>query len=393
MPPAGSAGRRYLIVAVATLVVTTLAAGVVSLTAVTGGQSSAARTPPQGGRESTAQAFQWQVPKPGAVPVAEEATGRRTEVPKPRKRRDRTAFVAAGRSLPAAAVLAVRRLDGVKSAEVVDAARIDVGGETVSMMGVDPTRFREYAPRPAAKAGKVWQSLADGGVAVSYEMGKDAKLPLGKPARANGVRPLDLTVGAYATSGIPGIDALVSRTVASELGLPRGNALVIDADGADPVKLREGLEDALPKGAGVQVLTGTLDTFDGSGALSASRIEVALKAAQTRLGTPYVWGAEGPNSFDCSGLVQWAFAKAGVRMPRVAADQARTGPTVPYSEARPGDLLSWRLDPTAPDYISHIAIYLGDGKMIVAPRTGDVVKIAAVPSNNTLLVTRIRPAG
>ncbi|MQA96085.1 MAG: peptidoglycan endopeptidase [Streptosporangiales bacterium] len=375
----------------ATLVVTTLGAGLVSLTAVTGGARSQAGATPPGPRDATVQAFQWQVPKPNAVPVAEDA-GRRTEVPEPRERRDRSAFVAAAGPLSAAEVTAVRRLPGVKSAEVVDAARLEVADSMISMMGVEPARFREYAPRPAAKAGKVWQSLADGGMAVSYEMGKDAKLPLGKPARADGVKPVDLRVGAYATSGIPGIDALVSRTVASELGLPRGNALVINAPGADPVKLRAGLKEALPEGAGVQVLTGTLDTFGGDGTLNASRIEVALKAAQTRLGAPYVWGAEGPNTFDCSGLVQWAFGKAGVQMPRVAADQARTGPTVPYAQARPGDLLSWRLDPTAPDYISHIAIYLGEGKMIVAPRTGDVVKIAPVPQGGTLLVTRIRPA-
>jgi cell wall-associated NlpC family hydrolase len=89
----------------------------------------------------------------------------------------------------------------------------------------------------------------------------------------------------------------------------------------------------------------------------------------------YVWGAAGPTSFDCSGLVQWSLAQAGVVMPRVAADQARTGPAVPVSALQPGDLLFYHTDPTAPGYISHVAIYLGQGQMIQAPEPGMNVEI------------------
>jgi cell wall-associated NlpC family hydrolase len=88
-----------------------------------------------------------------------------------------------------------------------------------------------------------------------------------------------------------------------------------------------------------------------------------------------VWGAAGPASFDCSGLVQWAFAQAGVSMPRVAADQARAGPAVPVSQLAPGDLLFYHTDPTAPGYISHVAIYLGNGWMIQAPQPGMDVQV------------------
>src|SRR5262249_30546698 len=87
-------------------------------------------------------------------------------------------------------------------------------------------------------------------------------------------------------------------------------------------------------------------------------------------GMPYIWGANGPKSFDCSGLVQWSFAQAGVVMPRVAADQARTGPAVPISRLGPGDLVFYHTDPTAPGYISHVAILLGHGNMIQAPQAG-----------------------
>jgi cell wall-associated NlpC family hydrolase len=100
-----------------------------------------------------------------------------------------------------------------------------------------------------------------------------------------------------------------------------------------------------------------------------------LSAAMSRKGMPYVWGAEGPTSFDCSGLVQWSFAQAGVVMPRVAADQAMSGPAVPVSELQPGDLLFYHTDPTAPGYISHVAIYLGNGWMIQAPQPGENVEV------------------
>ena len=112
-----------------------------------------------------------------------------------------------------------------------------------------------------------------------------------------------------------------------------------------------------------------------AGAMTAAQLTAALSAAESRSGLPYTWGAAGPTSFDCSGLVQWSFAQAGVGMPRVAADQARTGPAVPVSQLQPGDLLFYHTDPTDPGYISHVAIYLGNGWMIQAPQPGMNVQI------------------
>jgi len=73
--------------------------------------------------------------------------------------------------------------------------------------------------------------------------------------------------------------------------------------------------------------------------------------------------------------VQWSFAQAGVVMPRVAADQARAGPMVPVAQLQPGDLLFYHTDPTAPAYISHVAIYLGNNMMLQAPRPGLDVEV------------------
>src|SRR5258707_3541247 len=112
-------------------------------------------------------------------------------------------------------------------------------------------------------------------------------------------------------------------------------------------------------GAGAAGASG-VSSADGPG-LSRAEIISFLAAAESRLGLPYVWGGSGPRVFDCSGLVQWSLAQAGVAMPRGAPDQARTGPQGPVGELQPGDLLFYYTDPTAPRYISHLAIYLGDG--------------------------------
>jgi cell wall-associated NlpC family hydrolase len=125
----------------------------------------------------------------------------------------------------------------------------------------------------------------------------------------------------------------------------------------------------------------------------ATALGTMLQAAMSRKGLPYVWGAAGPGSFDCSGLVQWSFAQAGIVMPRVAADQALSGPAVPVSQLAAGDLLFYHTDPTAPGYISHVAIYLGNGWMIQAPEPGmDVEVVPAAFGSEFAGAVRVSPA-
>ncbi len=100
----------------------------------------------------------------------------------------------------------------------------------------------------------------------------------------------------------------------------------------------------------------------------------ALKAAMKMLGKPYRYGAEGPNSFDCSGLTSWAFEQAGITLPRSSSQQARVGSPVPRDQLRPGDLIFFYKP------VSHVGIYIGDNKMINAPQTGDVVKYSDISS-------------
>jgi peptidoglycan DL-endopeptidase CwlO len=109
----------------------------------------------------------------------------------------------------------------------------------------------------------------------------------------------------------------------------------------------------------------------------------ALGRAMTRLGDPYVWGAEGPNSFDCSGLVQWAFKQVGVTLPRSSTAQSQVGKPVSRGALRPGDLVFFYSP------VSHVGIYLGNNKVLHASEPGKPVKISPMnfPYHNARRVT------
>jgi cell wall-associated NlpC family hydrolase len=102
----------------------------------------------------------------------------------------------------------------------------------------------------------------------------------------------------------------------------------------------------------------------------------ALRAAASQLGKPYVWGAEGPSSYDCSGLTSWAFSHAGVTLPRSSSQQANVGTPVSWADLQPGDLVFYYHP------VSHVGIYAGNGVFINAPESGDVVRYQTLSSAN-----------
>lgn len=103
------------------------------------------------------------------------------------------------------------------------------------------------------------------------------------------------------------------------------------------------------------------------------------ETALTKLGKPYVWGATGPNQFDCSGLVDWAAqTSTGHSLPRVTYDLIKMGTRINPAEARPGDLVFSNFSNRGPE---HVQIALGGGKVVHAPQNNDVVKISTVPNN------------
>jgi cell wall-associated NlpC family hydrolase len=102
--------------------------------------------------------------------------------------------------------------------------------------------------------------------------------------------------------------------------------------------------------------------------------------AQQFVGTPYVWGGTSPDGFDCSGLVQYVYGKLGVQLPRISADQARAGVAVPLRQLRAGDLVAWD-NSSRNNGADHIAIYIGGGMIVEAPRPGTSVRVRKLGSN------------
>jgi peptidoglycan hydrolase-like protein with peptidoglycan-binding domain len=136
--------------------------------------------------------------------------------------------------------------------------------------------------------------------------------------------------------------------------------------------------------AQVTKLAAALPSTPGTTASPVAQQAVAFAKAQT--GKPYKWGATGPASYDCSGLVLAAYRAAGITAPRVAADQYGTGVSVPLDKAQAGDLLFYASDVAKPATIYHVVMYLGAGKIIDAPYTGAFVGARALWTQNLLPV-------
>ncbi len=174
-------------------------------------------------------------------------------------------------------------------------------------------------------------------------------------ADRNGTRTFTTTSPASASGAAPS---------GSSSGSSSGGAPVASANPnvgtAPPVKFGTGVKIDLPDGLG---------TAEAPNAKAAGAVREAL----TQLGVPYVWGGESAGKgFDCSGLTQWAYGKEGIDLPHDAAAQ-NIGQRVAESNLAPGDLAVWN---------GHVAMYIGNGKMIEAPHTGDVVHIVPVRTTN-----------
>jgi cell wall-associated NlpC family hydrolase len=99
--------------------------------------------------------------------------------------------------------------------------------------------------------------------------------------------------------------------------------------------------------------------------------ERAVKIARRYLGVPYSWGGQSPRGFDCSGLVLYVYGKLGVELPHYTVSQYSLGRPVPRKRLRPGDLVFFR-------GLGHVGLYAGNGRMIHAPHSGDVVRVTSM---------------
>ncbi len=164
-------------------------------------------------------------------------------------------------------------------------------------------------------------------------------------------------------------------------------ATVGDAEAAKRIARAQAVADAAA--ANGSAPSGPVATTRAAGPADPAVVAAAIAAARGRLGTPYSWGGGGSRGpgygidldagvigFDCSGLTQYAYAQAGVAIPRNSRAQYSVLPKVARDQLQAGDLVFWAVDPRNWQTIHHVAVYLGDGTVLQAPESGDVVKIS-----------------
>ncbi|MGI5222306.1 C40 family peptidase [Nocardia sp. CA-290969] len=110
--------------------------------------------------------------------------------------------------------------------------------------------------------------------------------------------------------------------------------------------------------------------------------DIALEAAKTKVGAMYSWGAAGPYNFDCSGLVQWAYKQAGIKLPRTSFEQSHVGAPVAFQNLRPGDIVITNGG-------GHVGMYAGDGLLLNAVQSGEPVSYTNLSPDDVVTARRI----
>ena len=134
------------------------------------------------------------------------------------------------------------------------------------------------------------------------------------------------------------------------------------------------------------------DQSDHNAPSASGDVEDAVQFALDELGTPFVMGGNGPDGYDCSGLVQQAYRHAGISLPRIANDQYEATTPISAAQLQRGDLLFYATNTADPGTIHHVAIYIGNGMMVNAPFTGAFVRIDSMYAPGGL-IGAVRPAG
>ncbi|MBT2421399.1 C40 family peptidase [Streptomyces sp. ISL-22] len=173
------------------------------------------------------------------------------------------------------------------------------------------------------------------------------------------------------------------KTITGKLDAARD--LLAQLTAQERARLQEGGGGATDRAA--RSSTGPRDTLTAPGSATAqapsSRAAAAISYASSKLGSPYVWGATGPDAFDCSGLTQAAYRSAGISLPRTTYAQIDTGRRVSRSELLPGDLVFFYSS------ISHVGLYIGNGQMIHAPNPSAPVRVAPLDEMPFAGATRV----
>lgn len=266
---------------------------------------------------------------------------------------------------------------------------------SAAFSGIPPTYLALYEAAAATCPGLPWTVLAGVGE-VASDHGRS--IPVGHASAG----PMQLDTKKFATYGVDGNnDGVTDATEPADATYSVANLLC--HNGAKNGANIEGALSAYTDSLGfVQTVLQWANNYGGlslGAEVGSDAVATAIAFAAAQLGKPYQLGASGPDAWDCSSLVQAAYAAAGIALPRTTYEWGQAGPVawmtngndrMPMSVLEPGDLLySAGDDGTALDP-GHVAMYIGDGQEIEAPHTGDVVSVTIVASDISIVT---RPVG
>jgi cell wall-associated NlpC family hydrolase len=263
---------------------------------------------------------------------------------------------------------------------------------STALSGIPPTYLDLYQAAAATCSGLPWTILAGIGE-VASDHGRQI------PSGIGTVGPMQFDPTTFATYGVDGNDDGVTAASEPADAVYTLANLLCDNGAKGGTDLQAAIE-AFNHGPGfLPDVLGWAATYGGLSAGSAvggDAVTTAIAFAEAQLGKPYELGATGPDAWDCSALVQAAYAAGGIALPRTTYEWQQAGTVVwiidgkselPLSILEPGDLLYSAGSDGTPLNPGHVGMYIGDGQEIEAPHTGDVVKVISVPSDISI-VTR-----
>ncbi len=195
------------------------------------------------------------LPRPPARPVASRSAPLPPIAVAPlRVLRTPDLMITLPRSLTPGEGMALHAVRGMEGLTVLDVGTVRIGGAPARMAGVNPSQFRQFTPRESATSDALWASVGRGELASTYALARERHLPLGGQAPLATSQVTSARVGALAVFGLPGIDAVVSRPAAQQLGLPQATAVVLDAPGRSIDALSSDVRAIVGPGARIAVV-------------------------------------------------------------------------------------------------------------------------------------------
>ncbi|MCZ2827134.1 MULTISPECIES: C40 family peptidase [unclassified Modestobacter] len=288
----------------------------------------------------------------------------------------------------------------LERAALLEAAGAHQGDVVTAVTAAEEqARAAESAAQASLTAAATLKQEAEDALATAEELETGARAQAAGLAARQASLEQELAQAQQALLGLQGARAAAEQHAAQQAAAERAAAERAAAERASAERAATERASAPTRSIVSEPRAGT-----SAGTGDSSAVETAISAARRHLGTIYSWGGgslTGPSmgwgvdagivGFDCSGLTRYAYAQAGVSIPRNSRAQYSALPTVSRSDLQRGDLVFWATDTSRPSTIHHVAIYLGGGQILEAPQSGSVIRVTSMRWSG--FIGGVRPTG